>query len=566
MKKAGRIIGCLLAVLCIGLVTPALQARAEKPTAQVAAEMESEIASMQIDVPVTEVTAGWRYVPKLIFYPSSSTGLDTGKPISYSNRISSKKNELYYETGVIWSSSNEKVLSVTEHATGTVVIVAESEGSAVLTARLGKVTTSLKFEVSGSGFLKITGVEALPYDEETDEALPKDTLTVTQGEEFDVECRLNLALTPANGNTGYLDNVLCGIQYKDLVWWSSSDESVIDVKYVHNGGFKAMKPGKAVITVKAGNCTDSVTITVKNDPSKSWCSPVESDLEKAAYAEKYGKTIHSKQEVYQYVYDNLSVGNYEFAVIYPEEYLSFNLWEEFAHAIELYGEYVVVDERCGKNNETATWTSQIFIDGAREAIHYRICQEDSKKIVSALTKKADQVLASIIKKNMTTTQKLRAIHDYLVKNCDYDNGAMLSLTYKGKKYVNKNVSGSNCHTAYGALVEKKAVCEGYTLAFNLLARRAGIPCVMADGVAGGGFHSWNLVKVNGKYRYIDVTWDDPVSMSKFNSKKPFAVIANKKVYTTYFMVTDKKLSKDHKFSHKAQTKYYQNYYKYTTLH
>ena len=152
-----------------------------------------------------------------------------------------------------------------------------------------------------------------------------------------------------------------------------------------------------------------------------------------------------------------------------------------------------------------------------------------------------------------------------VKNCDYDNGAALSIMHKGKKYVNKNVSGNNCHTAYGALIEKKAVCDGYALAFNLLARRAGIPCLMVSGMVDGYCHGWNLVKVNGNLRYIDVTWDDPVYMSKFNPKKPFAVIVNKKVSTKYFLVSNKTISKDHKFSHTAYTKFYKEVYKYTTL-
>jgi len=30
------------------------------------------------------------------------------------------------------------------------------------------------------------------------------------------------------------------------------------------------------------------------------------------------------------------------------------------------------------------------------------------------------------------------------------------------------------------------------------------------GEAGGGSHAWNYVKDGSSYRYIDVTWDDPV--------------------------------------------------------
>lgn len=559
-----RRIRCLLAVFCISLLVPVSQAGAEKPTAAVASEMEGEVGSMEIEVPVTTPSVGWRCVPKLIFYPDSTTGLDTQKPVSYSNCVSKDKQADYYEEAVLWSTSNDQVLSVTEHASGTVVIAAEAEGTAVLTARLGKCSASVTFEVSGTDFLTITGVEAKPYDEVTQEALPKDTLTVTQGEEFDIPCELEALLTSTYGVSSTI-TLNASMEYQDLIEWSSSDESVIDVKYFHSGGFKALKPGKAVITVKAGNATDSIMVTVKNNAKKDWCSPVESDEEKRNYAEKYGKTIHTEKELYQYVYDNLSAGNYELAVIYPEEYLSFDLMEELQNAISLYEEYIVIDERCDKNDEAGAWISQIFISGAREAVHYCAYQPESEQMVTTMTNKADKVLESIFRKSMTEKQKIRAIHDYLVKNCDYDRGAAISLTRNGKKYVNKNVSGSNCHTAYGALVEEKAVCEGYAHAFNLLARRAGIPSILASGAASGQPHAWNMVKVGGKYRYIDVTWDDPVPMYKFNPKKPFAVIVNKKVSTRYFLVTEKKLHKDHDFVHKNKVADYQKYYQYTTL-
>lgn len=223
---------------------------------------------------------------------------------------------------------------------------------------------------------------------------------MTQGEEFDIPCELEALLTSTYGVSSTI-TLNASMEYQDLIEWSSSDESVIDVKYFHSGGFKALKPGKAVITVKAGNATDSIMVTVKNNAKKDWCSPVESDEEKRNYAEKYGKTIHTEKELYQYVYDNLSAGNYELAVIYPEEYLSFDLMEELQNAISLYEEYIVIDERCDKNDEAGAWISQIFISGAREAVHYCAYQPESEQMVTTMTNKADKVLESIFRKSMT---------------------------------------------------------------------------------------------------------------------------------------------------------------------
>lgn len=68
-------------------------------------------------------------------------------------------------------------------------------------------------------------------------------------------------------------------------------------------------------------------------------------------------------------------------------------------------------------------------------------------------------------------------------------------------------------TAYGALVSHKAVCAGYAKAYQLLLNKAGIPCWYVSGTSynPSGYqvpHSWNLVWLNGKCYYTDVTWDD----------------------------------------------------------
>ena len=68
-------------------------------------------------------------------------------------------------------------------------------------------------------------------------------------------------------------------------------------------------------------------------------------------------------------------------------------------------------------------------------------------------------------------------------------------------------------TAYGALVAHKAVCAGYAKAYQLLLNKAGIPCWYVTGISydPNGVqvaHAWNLVWLNGKCYYTDVTWDD----------------------------------------------------------
>ena len=90
----------------------------------------------------------------------------------------------------------------------------------------------------------------------------------------------------------------------------------------------------------------------------------------------------------------------------------------------------------------------------------------------------------------------KQIHDVLLGQCTYKTG--VTTTADGWQYF----------TAYGAIVEGEAVCEGYAKSLQLLLSRVGIPCVMIRGDAGGVAHMWNAVELGGEWYHVDPTWDD----------------------------------------------------------
>lgn len=96
-------------------------------------------------------------------------------------------------------------------------------------------------------------------------------------------------------------------------------------------------------------------------------------------------------------------------------------------------------------------------------------------------------------------EKIKKTHDYLCNRIKY--------TLDG---------GPEKYTAYGALVEGKAVCEGYAIAFQRLMEAMGIPCYIATGVVKGEGHAWNLVQLNGQWYHLDVTWDDQENRIIYN--------------------------------------------------
>lgn len=101
---------------------------------------------------------------------------------------------------------------------------------------------------------------------------------------------------------------------------------------------------------------------------------------------------------------------------------------------------------------------------------------------------------SVIRDGMDDLDKAVALHDYLVLNCEY---------YPQSPYPKK------AYTAYGALVDGQAVCQGYALAYKYLLKQAGVNAYMVTSSTMN--HAWNLVELNGNYYQVDVTWDDPLA-------------------------------------------------------
>ncbi|MBQ4312997.1 MAG: hypothetical protein IJC18_02195, partial [Clostridia bacterium] len=98
-----------------------------------------------------------------------------------------------------------------------------------------------------------------------------------------------------------------------------------------------------------------------------------------------------------------------------------------------------------------------------------------------------------------------AIHDFLVRDVTYDSVAAES-----------GVVFSDSSTAYGALVNNRAVCSGYSQAAKLMLNRVGISCCTVKGISKGVGHMWNMVRIGGKWYHLDVTWDDPAAYSAPN--------------------------------------------------
>lgn len=70
----------------------------------------------------------------------------------------------------------------------------------------------------------------------------------------------------------------------------------------------------------------------------------------------------------------------------------------------------------------------------------------------------------------------------------------------------------SAHDAYGALIEGRAVCQGYSDAVKLICDYYNIPCVCISGTSGNAGHMWNAIQMeDGIWYLMDLTWDDQAS-------------------------------------------------------
>lgn len=149
---------------------------------------------------------------------------------------------------------------------------------------------------------------------------------------------------------------------------------------------------------------------------------------------------------------------------------------------------------------------------------YRLTADEVSSMNLASEKAAREIISEL-SPDMDDYEKLKFFHDYLILNCRTD---------AGDEYAD---------TVYGALVRKKALCEGYTKAFAYLCNLVGIENVIVTGETTVA-HMWNMVKLNGNWYHVDVTWDNPDD--ELHELYPDVVLYQ------YFMVTDSVIKNNHK--------------------
>ena len=131
---------------------------------------------------------------------------------------------------------------------------------------------------------------------------------------------------------------------------------------------------------------------------------------------------------------------------------------------------------------------------------YLYTKEECEKKKTQIDMEVSECLSGI-SENASDYEKILYDYEYIVNQVDYDDAAE----------DNQNI----CSVFIG----KKSVCAGYSKAMQYLMEKQGLFCTYVTGEVTESFsdgdghkipHAWNLVKCDGDYYYVDVTWGDPI--------------------------------------------------------
>lgn len=148
---------------------------------------------------------------------------------------------------------------------------------------------------------------------------------------------------------------------------------------------------------------------------------------------------------------------------------------------------------------------------------YSLSYYDNAEQEASVAEKAAEIIESLGLNSMDDAGKTEAVYNYLLDNVEYDYDNLTDEDYKLKR------------TAYAALVDGKAVCQGYSTALYRLLLAAGVDnrIIFGTGINSSGEsedHTWNIVRIGDTYYNADVTRDDDLGEDRYYLKaaEPFS--------------------------------------------
>ena len=247
-----------------------------------------------------------------------------------------------------------------------------------------------------------------------------------------------------------------------------------------------------------------------------------------SYVKNYTDDVSNKNELLNYIYYVINSGS---------EYADGECTKEYTNCVNDI-------KNIADDEETLTYINNFvhpynsfktisFTYNTKGEFSLSIEHVYSKEDISEINYVVDNQLKLLITDNMPNEEKIKKIHDYIIDNTKYDS----------LKTDNINDDTYRSNTAYGVLIQGYGICSGYSDTMAIFLNKIGIDNYKISNDT----HIWNLVYINGVWRHLDATWDDPIS--EFNENRD-----------TYFLISYDELKKINDDTHSFDKSIYKEAY------
>lgn len=196
-----------------------------------------------------------------------------------------------------------------------------------------------------------------------------------------------------------------------------------------------------------------------------------------------------KESILNIFYNIFNDGYDEFTFYCPKEYDSC-----ISDIKELTKEKITfskINDYVHPYNSFKDLNAKVFRDGT---VKVSVSKNYTNNEIDELNKRVSDILYELNIDDLSdNVEKIRSIHNYIIKNVEYD-----------EEMAKNNTSSYRSNTAYGALVQGYAICTGYSDAMALFLDKLDIPNIKISSDE----HVWNLVYLNGSWVHLDLTWND----------------------------------------------------------
>ena len=159
---------------------------------------------------------------------------------------------------------------------------------------------------------------------------------------------------------------------------------------------------------------------------------------------------------------------------------------------------------------------------------YTYSLEECEKRQEEIKDAVDEILWLAPSDEADDYEKIRYVYETIIEQTDYD------------------LNAPDNQSIYSVLVGKLSVCQGYAKTTQYLLNELGMECSIVYGkVRDGEAHSWNIVKCNDEYYYLDTTWGD----ASYSMVGESAAITNTpEISYDYLCITGEQLEKTHEIN------------------